>query len=297
RDLQGESQPFDISDIIKCAQRIKELKDEYRVELGLRIIRAGMEFHRKGLKRDNITTSEIIQNFLAEKKVTPQKFQQYMEKLRNPRFQRLFDLTEIFQGEKEKAGEKEALELAKEILHLEYTDAYELFQKALKDFAKAWKKKIKGYLLVADVSDEPKFNVAARVMGAAIVIQRNKDGHTQLFFDTNKVDDRLTNALVSMIRLEECLLQKREIPNDLRRSGRIEEIPEWYYYKAPSVGKKQPGRFILNGSLTTTDVPVTHISLDTLREIAEKAIIYHPKFNWWRWKAERIAFYLKAKSA
>jgi hypothetical protein len=100
-----------------------------------------------------------------------------------------------------------------------------------------------------------------------------------------------------MVRLEECLVQRRKIPDcDLRKPTRIEEIPEWYYYVAPIIigKKKKPGRFILNGSLTAPGVPPSKIPWETLLYIVECAILYQP-LNWARWKAKRLAYYLNKK--
>lgn len=297
-DLQGESLPFDISDIIKCAQRNKDLTDEERIVLGLRTLGAVMEFAKRELQRDNQWSKMIIEEFLKEKGKRPEKFKDYIKTLGNPRFERPFDLVEILLGEKAKSGEEVATKFAGELLELEYKDTSELFERGLADFEKAWKKWVKGQLIVADESDEPKFNAASRYKGATVIVQRNSDGHVQWFFNTERVDDTLVDSIASMVRLEECLIQGREIPPvDLRRSERIEEIPEWYYYKAPQIGKKKPGRFIQNGSLTAPDVPVTKIPLDTLRYIAECAVRYWLNFNWMRWQAERIAYYANKKAA
>jgi hypothetical protein len=294
-DLMGESLPFDISDFIKCAQRNKDLSDEEITRLGLRMLTAAMEFQMQKLQRDHPWIQAVIVEFLKTKEERPAAFEEYIQKLSNPRFERPFDLVEITVGEKVRSGEEEAIKFARELLELKYKDYVESFQRALVEVDKAWKKRVRGILIVADISDEPAFNRAARYRGATVIIQRNTDGYTQWFFDTEKVDDFLTDSIAAMTRLEECLVQGRKIPNiDLRRPGRIEEIPEWYYYKAPQLGKKRPGRFILNGSLTAReDIPKTKIPLDTLRYIAECAVQYWGKFNWARWATERIALYLK----
>jgi hypothetical protein len=296
-DLEGESLPFDISDFIKCAQRNKDLSDEERVRLGLRILTAAMEFQMQKLQRDHPWIQAVIVEFLKTKEEKPAAFEEYIQKLSNPKFERSFDLVEITVGEKARSGEEEAIKFARELLELKYKDYVESFQRALAEVDKAWKKLVRGNLIVADVSDEPVFNRAARYRGAIVIVQRNTTGHTQWFFDTEKVDDSLTDSIASMVRLEECLIQGREIPDvDLRRPGRIEKIPEWYYYKAPKIGRKKPGRFLLNGSLTATEeIPVTKIPLENLRYIAESALRYWGGFNWVRWKAERLAYYLNKK--
>ena len=287
-DLQGESLPFDASDLIKCMQRLEEITDQEIIELGTRIIKDGVELSKKKLKRNNLSLQQIIREFLASKEIIPPKFQDYLEKLNNPGFERPFDLAEILAVEGESAKD-----FLLKLLEYEYRDSLN-YLKALEEVRKAWKTKIKGVVIVADFSDNPRFKDAARNdQKALITIQRRSNGQTGIYFDTERIDDALIETLISMIRLEECLIQHRPIPKaDLRKPEWIEGIPEWYYYKAPRIPnrKKKPGRFLLNGSLTAPDVPPSKIPMETLRELAQKAIIYQP-FNWVRWATERIALY------
>jgi hypothetical protein len=295
-DLQGISELFDASDIIKCMQRNHRISDEEIVEIGVRIIQDTIEFRKNALARDNQWVREIIFDFLKEKMVVPPKFQRYLELLANPRFQRQFDLVEIGMTERARS-EKEAKDFVKKLLELEYEDSGDYLE-ALEIVKKAWKKKVNELIICAAITDNPKFNQAARSQeGAAIVVQRNSNGHTQIYFDSEKVHEQLMDAIVSMVRLEECLAQGREIPKcDLRKPTRIEEIPEWYYYVAPTIvgKKKKPGRFILNGSLTAPEIPPSKIPWETLLYVIECAIRYR-QFNWARWKAERLAYYLNKK--
>jgi hypothetical protein len=292
-DLQGESLAFDASDIIKCMQRL-EIANEEIIDYGLRIIQDGVEFSKNKMNRDNRALQQILKEFLKEKKIIPPKFSEYVEKLENPNFERPFDLAEILAVEGEKAKD-----FILKILEFEYQDSIN-YLKALKEVKKAWKITIKGMTIVADFSDNPRFKDAARNdQKALITIQRKTNGQTGIYFDTKRVSDSLIETLVSMIRLEECLVQGREIPReDLRKSEWVEGIPEWYYYKAPWLPgkKKKPGRFLLNGSITAPDVPPSKIPMQILREIAQKAIIYQP-FNWARWKAERLAHYANKRAA
>lgn len=282
-DLQGESLPFDASDLIKCMQRLRIL-DEKIVEFGIRIVKDGIEFSKQKLLRNNATTQQLIKEFLAKKVALP-KFQQYIDNLNNPRFERPFDIAEILAVEKDK-------HFVFQLLEFEYQDSLN-YVKALDEVKRAWKTTIRGAIIVADFSDNPRFKDAARNQGALITIQRNSDGHTQIFFDTQRITDLIIEALVSMIRLEESLIQRRKISGDLRSEGYIEEVPEWYYYKAPCIPgkKKKPGRFIMNGSITAPDVSPSRIPIELLREITTKAVKYQPLFNWKRWKAERVAVY------
>lgn len=155
---------------------------------------------------------------------------------------------------------------------------------------------MKGNLIISGKSDEASFNRAARYRGAVIIIQRNSNNHCQFYFNPEKVDDKIIDTIASMVRLEECLIQKRKIPkDDLRKAEWIKMIPEWYYYKAIAIPgkKKKPGRFILNGSITAPDVPPTKIPLTELQEIAQKAVIFQP-FNWWKWEKQRLTYYNKS---
>jgi hypothetical protein len=286
-DLQGESLPFDASDLIKCMQRL-EISNEEIIEKGTRIVKDGVEFSKKKLKRNNQAIQEIIKNFLRDRKEIPKKFKEYLTKLSNPKFERPFDLAEIFSVEGEGS-----VEFILKLLEFEYRDSIN-YLRALEEVRKAWKIKVKRVTIVADLSDNPRFKDAARNdQKALITIQRRTNGQTGVYFDTERIEDPLVERLVSMIRLEECLIQGRPIPKvDLRKPEYVEGIPEWYYYKAPQIPgkKKKPGRFILNGSLTAPDIPPSKIPMEILREIAQKAVLYQP-FDWVRWKAERLAYY------
>lgn len=294
-DLQGESEPFNLADFTKCLQRNKNLTDEERINYGFKMIDAVMEFERKNLPRDNQWTQRIINDFLKGKQEKPKVFNGYLTCLNNPHFKRTFDLVEILAGIKDKEGDEAAVKFVNHLLQLKYEDSYEAFQRALADLCKARQIKAKGYLIISGRSDEPTFNKAARAQGATIAIQQNTDGHVQWFFNTNKVKDPLIDSIIFMLRLEECLIQNREIPPDLWREGRIEKIPEWYYFKPPKIGNKKPARFIQNGSRTAPDVPTTQIPLELLEEIAVKAVIFQP-LDWRRWMTERIALYVYKKA-
>ncbi|MDI6591531.1 MAG: hypothetical protein QME61_01120 [Patescibacteria group bacterium] len=291
-DLQGISSPFDAPDLIKCMQRTR-IADEEIVKMGTRIVEDGIKFSEQKLTRDNAATQQLIKEFLSTKKVNLPKFQQYINNLSNPRFERPFDIAEILAVEGEKGKE-----FIFKLLEVEYEDSLN-YLTAMIEARNAWKTVVKGETIVADFSDNPRFKDAARnEQKALITIQRNTNGHTQIFFDTERISDSIIETLVSMIRLEECLIQRRELPKaDLRKAEYVEGIPEWYYFKAPVIPgkKKEPGRFILNGSIAAPDVPVSKIPMEILREIAVKSVIFQP-FNWVRWKTERIAFYLHKKA-
>jgi len=293
-DLQGESLPFDASDLIKAMQRVKVSNEEI-IELGTRLVNDCLEFSKRTLQRENLRVQKILCEFLVGKEVVPPKFQDYIDRLNNPGFERPFDIVEVFLVESQDKSEEEAKGFVGKLLEFEYRDSVN-YLKAMEEVRTTWKKVVKGVLIVADVSDNPRFKDATRNSGALITVQRNTNGSTQIYFDTERINIQLVEALISMIRLEECLIQRRKIPkSDLRQPEYVEGIPEWYYYQAPWIigKKKKPGQFILNGSITAPDVPPSKIPLETLREITIKAVMYQP-LNWVRWCAERSAYYLAA---
>ena len=302
-DLQGISWPFDIADITKCFQRNKEFTDKEKFEIGLRIIDDTMIFREmklQGMKlqRDNHYAQKIIVDFLAGKK-KPKKFLDYLRNLNNVQFQRPFDFVEILVVERILRGEREAVSFSRKLLEAVHKDASMFYeaQMEVKRLIEIGEMviEVKDQVIVAGVSENSKFNTAARVLGATIIIQRTNDGHNQIYFKAGKVNDQVINTLISMIRLEECLIQGRGIPyEDLRQGGTIEKIPEWYYYQAPRIDERPPGRFIQNGSLTAPGVLVSKILLEILFYLAWCAVWRQP-FNWLRWKAERIAYYQNQK--
>jgi len=291
-DLQGQSLPFDLNDIIKCLQRRTDLEDKDRLRLGIRATRAAMKFQKQELKRKNSWVKKFIEKFLVGRNIPP-RFQQYLELLKNPRFERPFDIVEILCGESLQSIET-AKSFGRELLEFLYQDT-EIYIEAQKEVKKAEHITINRMLIIAATTKNPKFNVAARAKGAVVIVQKSPNG-IQIFFDTKRVDDNLTDTLISMVRLEECLVQKRKLPDqrtDLRQPEKIKNIPEWHYAKFPSIGKKPPGRLILNGSLTAPDVPPTQIPWETILYIVTSAVRYHARFNWKKWKQERIKFYNK----
>lgn len=300
KDLQGVALPCDAPDIVSCIQKTRDLSDEEKLRLGITIIRAGMEFRKRKLQRDNRWGQKVCIDFLAERKPDkiPEKFSQYIDKLQNERFDRPFDIVEILVGEKAQFGEEEAVRFVKTLLAFVFNDSVKFYQAKREFWEKAEKKEIKGILVVVHCTDNEKFNTAARSEGAAIIIQRDSDGHTQIFFNTEDplLNDSIVDSIAAIVRLEECLRQGNAIPDvDLAQSEWATGIAEWYYYKAPPIGGKKPGRFIMNGSLTAPDVPCSQIPLSTIFEIVQKAVIFNPNFNWDRWLCERTAYYISKR--
>jgi len=297
KDLQGVALPCDAPDIVSCIQKTRDLSDEEKLRLGIRIIRSAMEFRKRKLQRDNRWGQKVCINFLAERKAEkiPEKLTQYIDKLQNERFDRPFDIVEILVGEKAQFGEEEAVKFVKTLLGFVFNDSIKFYQAKQEFREKAAKKEIKGILMTVHCTDNEKFNPAARSEGASIIVQRDTDGHTQIFFSTEDplLNDNIIDSIAAMVRLDECLVQGNAIPDvDLSQSEWVDGIPEWYYYKAPAIGGKKPGRFIMNGSLTAPDVPPSKIPISTLFDIVQKAVIFNPNFDWERWLCERTSYYL-----
>ena len=247
-DFQGISLPFDVSDITKCVQRNRDLSDEKKMKIGVKAVENALFFRRNSLRRDNQWVRKIISDFTLEKEIISPKIQRYCDQLKSEKFERAFDVVEIGVATRKQFGKKVAEKLVNELLEFVYQDSVQFFMAKKEIKEKAMKVMIKGKTIIACVTDNTKFNPAARTEGALVIIQRNTSGHTQISFDTKRVNPRLPDTLVSLFRLEELLIQEHEIPNiDLRRPGKISEIPEWYFYCAPQIERKKPGRFILNG--------------------------------------------------
>jgi len=285
-DLRGISPSFSLAYILKCVQRNKDMDDEKKVVLGLRTISALERFYKNKTNRNNPYVNSLVTKLLPMGMI-PKQIGDYQNQLRNPKFVRDFDFVEIVLGE-ELLDKERAKELAKTLLTIVHTDSL-FYYEAQNTLGTAIKVAMKGHLIVAQVTDNTKFNVAARSEGASISIQRQTNDSTQIYFNNQKVvEDPMIGCLASVIRLEEQLIQKRPVPlTDLRVPGVVEEVPEWYFFKTVN----GPGRFILNGSLTTPDIPPSKLSLETLVFLAESVIKFWPKFNWAKWKEERVAFY------
>jgi hypothetical protein len=255
---------MDLNDMVKSIAR--ELNnDEEIMKLGVEIATAIIDFHQKNMKRDNRKATMIIKEFFKEK--MPERVRHYYELLQNPNFARPCDFAELATMN---SG------LAKEVLKFLVADM-EKYQRAMEEIKTAKKIEIsKGYFIIVGESDNPKFNVAARQIGAAIVIQRNTTGHTQVYFN-NKIlgirVEKIAEDLIECLRLREILLDpSKRLPqkSSLRSTGKIEEVPEWYFFKG-----EKGGCLLLNGSLTAPDVPPTKIPLEEISEFASDVLRTH----------------------
>ena len=219
-DLQGESLPFDVSDLIKCMQRTG-ITNERIVELGTKIVKACLYFSKKSLKRKNEKVKKIVEEFLKKKKIKPPKFRKYLVKLNNEKFERPFDLVETYQTlVHQEENKKEIKAFLEELLEIEYNDSLN-YLKAVEETKKAWKAIVKGCVICTYFTNNPRFKDTARnLLKALIIIIRNTSGHTQIYFDTQRIKERTIEILISMIKLEKCLVQDRQIPKmDFRREN------------------------------------------------------------------------------
>lgn len=266
-DLEGRSEPMDINHILKAISR-EINNDEEIMKIGLEIASALICFHEKSLLRDNAFVATIISDYFAEKEM-PERIKRYCQLLLlHSKFQRSCDFVEILCGKRELENENNAREFGKMILNYIVKDI-ERYKEAEEEVRAAKKIVVSlpyRWLIVAGESDNAKFNVAARELGAAVVIQRNKDGHVQIYFNNKILSPQMIAAisedLIEIIRMREISLgsnQKIPIKSTLRNPGKITEVPEWYLF----AGEKG-GRLILNGSLTAPDIPVTKINFDEI---------------------------------
>ncbi len=256
-DLEGRSEPFDLNDMTKSIAR--EIDDDEKImEFGIKIATGIIEFHRSRLKRNNQKAAELIREFFEDETKMPKRVRHYYQLLQNPNFHRVCDFAELATVDPE---------VAREVLKFIAADIQK-YEKAKEEVEKAQRIRIGRYFIVAGISNNPKFNVVAREKGAAIIIQKNLDGHVQIFFNNKILGSRvekISEDLIALLRLREISLDStRKLPqrkNDLKKPGKIEKVPEWYMF----VGEKG-GRLILNGSLTAPDVPTTRIPLEEIVE-------------------------------
>jgi len=253
-DLEGRSEPMDVNDMIKSIAR--ELNNDKEImKLGVEIATAIINFHRNNMRRDNQKAAKVIQEFFEEE--MPERVRHYFELLKNPNFVRVCDFAELATVNPD---------LAKEVLKFISADIKK-YEAAQKDVERAQKIKVGKYLIIAGMSDNPKFNPRARKIGAAMVIQKNSSGHVQIYFNNKILSpvtiERISGDLIEILRMREISLdptKKMPPKNNLRKPEKIEEVPEWYLFVA------EGGRLILNGSLTAPDVPPTKIDFSEIIE-------------------------------
>lgn len=122
--------------------------------------------------------------------------------------------------------------------------------------------------MVTVVSDDElmsKFARAANGGGAAIVIQRQNSGNTQIHIN-NSLGLKLYD-IAQAIRLAEQQAKGLIVTNNwvaLAGEGTVEGAEEWYYQHATQA--------LLNGSLSAKNVPPTHLSLRQIKDIVRIGI-------------------------
>lgn len=287
-DLEGESEPFTIAEMGKALAHEESISDEKRMELGVEMAGAIVEFHEKSLSRDNALAQKVISEFAKKKGQIPARWLKYSEQLSNPRFQRVCDLVEILVREKSLRGEEEARKFGQALLGYLYLD-FERYLAAKEEAKKAQSIPVGATFIKVGQSDNPKFSVACREIGAIAVIQKNSDGHVQIYFDYQRIlHSAITTNIIAFLRVREMQLNDIALPKwknklgYLAQAGAIEECNEWYYF----VGEKG-GIHILNGSITAPDRPPTKITLEEITEIVKAAILHREKLDWIGWMATR----------
>jgi len=272
-DLEGRSEPMDLNDTLKAIAR--EINDDLKImEFGVKIATAIIEFHRQSMRRDNKKAAEVIKEFFGDETKMPERIGHYYQLLQNPNFTRPLDFAELATVN---------AELAKQTLQYIAADIRK-YQEAEADVRKAKKIRVGRYFIFAGESDNPKFNVKCREKGAALIIQRNSDGHVQIFFNNKILGTQVTEIaedLIGALRLRENPDLSKKLPrikSILRSTGKIEEVPEWYFFKG-----EKGGCLLLNGSLTSPDVPPTKIPLEEISEFASDILRSHLQKIGRRW--------------
>jgi len=269
-DLKGVSLPFDVATIQKAITRKEGLSDEKAIEIGVRVAEDIINFAKEKLKRENSFGKETVNEFLKEKRKSPEIFLAYLNQLSKEKFERPLDIVEILTAEKKSKGEMEAKNFGKILLEFLFED-WEKYQFALKEAEDSQKIQVGKYLIISGQSDNPKFNVAARAKGGDIIIQKNKKGNVQIFFRRNIIDKKVAEKIIVNLRELEMVLGNK---TPLKESQLLKEgwLENWYYF----VGKAEEGKtadfFIFNGSLTASNVPPTRIPFPKIVEIVKKVI-------------------------
>ena len=153
-------------------------------------------------------------------------------------------------------------------LEVKYNEQVEFLSSAREEFQKAEVEEVPGpngqTLKMATVRSDSelvgKFARSERGCRAAVVIQRLSRGNTQIY--TNKLFRVLLYDVAQMIRLAEQEAKGEVVTTDWRllaSEGKVKGAEEWYFHSA--------GQFLLNGSLTTRNVPPTRLSLESIQEI------------------------------
>jgi hypothetical protein len=264
-ERKGISNPFDINEISKSIGRSK-LTDREKFDLGVKIAYLVLSFHKEKMERTTEFTRKIIKEFFKDKEM-PERFERYFNQLANAKFERPCDLVEIICASEKLYGLEKAKKIGEEILEFLWQE-YKKYQEAQK---RTGHKKIiidekTGNFITFIETSNPKEHVIALKDGALAVIQRNPDGHNQIFFDSKRIGKETTDKIISDLRKCEIVTQmKKRMVKDkslLTTPGSIMQCPEWHYFLGDAKRNGVQGIFIFNGSLTAPDVPLSKIPID-----------------------------------
>lgn len=120
----------------------------------------------------------------------------------------------------------------------------------------------------ASETDSRSFAKMARYKGAALIVQKNSRGQVQI--QSNKQIEGLIPVMEDiavMLRREEAIRKKVRLTTDrqiLIGEGKLPDVPEWYYHKGLNA--------VMNGSLTTPNVPPTRIPFEIIKNLVVLAI-------------------------
>ena len=100
---------------------------------------------------------------------------------------------------------------------------------------------------------------------ADVVIQKINSGHVNILTkQIKKIDLR---GAIALLRSQEAGAKNRTVPQKaqyLMQSGRIDEVPEWYYDRATNS--------LLNGGLNPTGVEPTALSLEQITSLVQEGL-------------------------
>jgi hypothetical protein len=271
-DLEGQSLPFQLSTILKSLV-YRGGASEKIMERGVKWGKAILKFHHEKRKRENEKVREEVIKILQEKAIdeVPPRIKAYLEKLANPRFERIGDVVEIYGGLDD---EKEKKEMLKVVLTAEVED-WKLFQAAEEEIREKGELEVVGEVKIGIIeSSNPKISPKWRSLEEApdVIVQR-QEGHTQIFFNYSTINKKtqlyeLAAAIVGGLRAAEAKKKKVFVPPSELTTDYSSVVPEWYFHTP------RPGEVggIFNGSLTAPNVPPSKLSKEEIIKIIKEAV-------------------------
>ncbi len=122
-----------------------------------------------------------------------------------------------------------------------------------------------------------KVSAAARSLRIHVLIQKQTNGHVQIFCDIDRYPFSM-RKVVAKLRQAECFYNgmteehiAKMTPAALEKEGKIPEAWNWFY--------QVPGENVLNGAESAPDTPPTKIALPMIVEIVKKHLIIDPAKN------------------